>query len=287
MKKISNRELENLVGAYQWRSQEAAEELSQAYEAYFQKFVNLIKHGKLEMQDRTLRKFISNFLSKEERANVKKFVKSNYIQSVLVNRAEWLKFNLSFLEEYELRSEMMIILLEMADGHEGESFRTYVSVFFPKKLAKRLLKMMKDNRAYNEHTETLNDNIIEIGHEDEYDLENDKRIYHIQATEPTLFDENWINGYDCDDVFNELTPHERRIIKLYYEWRTIGRRDALNGNKREIDKDLYEEMKDRLKLTEAEIADRFGCSRKTINVKRNEVKKRVEELAHDLRLIKG
>jgi DNA-binding XRE family transcriptional regulator len=287
MKKITDEQLEKIVQAYQQGDEKAAEDLLQAYKAYFQKFINLIKHGKLNLADRTSKKFLRCFLSKEERENLKKWVKSKYIQQKLNEKTEMIRSRLYFLHEDELLSEMVILLLEMAKGHDGSNFRTYVSSYFPLNLAKRLILMMKKQQEYDESTIQLTDNIVEASCEDEYNLDEDKPVYYIRATEPTLFDENWINGYTCGEPFADLTPYERRILKLYYEWKTIGLRDKANGNRREIPNDLYESLKARLKKTEEDIAELLGCSRKTINTKRNEIKQKVEELALDLRLIKG
>jgi DNA-binding XRE family transcriptional regulator len=118
---------------------------------------------------------------------------------------------------------------------------------------------------------------IRTSHMDTYEEETRPR-YYIQPTDPSDYDENWVNGFECSDLFKEFTIYERRILKWYYEAKAVTYED--------LDKHLIQLRKELWKKTEDDIADLLGCSRKTVNVKRNETKRKLYELAKELHLLK-
>lgn len=74
-----------------------------------------------------------------------------------------------------------------------------------------------------------------------------------------LLDANWINGITCSEVFDTLSPFERRMLVMWY-----------------IEK-----------RTDSYIADTFGVCRVTINTKRAKAKRKLEKELKRLNLIKS
>lgn len=274
--KISDEELEILVSAYQDGSSDAAEKLVHHYNGYFQKFLNVLKY-RFHINDHTERGFARWFIKSDEaRENTHLFRKSDYIRRVLFGTVAEVKERYDLYEADELKSEMVILFLEMASKHNFEApFRIYVSSYFPRKLYKVIRKLGAEKEGLLEVY--YNEDDIRVAHMDEYHFE-DRPKYFIHPTTPTDFDENWVNGYGCGEIFQELTIYERRILKWYYEWRTLP--------KQNLDNDIALERKAFMKKNEEDIAELLGCSRKTVNIKRNEIKRKLEELAKELHLIR-
>lgn len=274
----SYEELALLVSAYQDGSTDAAEKIVANYDGYFLKFMSVMHPVRFRMKDRTQRNFLKLFCADESaRKNSHLYAINEVIYRKLMETLSNVREMFRHYHEDELMSEMVILLLEMARTHNGEApFHIYVSQYFPRKLYKRMRAMVQGDVKPREVY--YDDEDIRVAHyDDEYDDEKPK--YYIEPTTPTDFDENWVNGYGCGEVFEDLTIYERRLMKWYYEAKAL--------HPQAMDKDIYESRKALYKCTETDIAYRLGCNRKTVNLKRNDAKRRVEVYATDLHLLKG
>lgn len=278
--KVSYEEIDTLVMLHQDGASDATEQLIINYDGYFQKFLNVLHHNRFRVSDSTQRRFVSSFLSDEGiRNNVNRYMFDGYISNTLSKVAYNLRTKLSHLDEMELKNEMVCIFLNLASNHNGSaSFASYVSYYFPLRLNTKVTRWIKDNDSIVRHEIPYDEEMIEAAHYDETDFDEENDFYYIEPMDSTDFDENWVNGNTCGDLFQGLTTYERRLIKWYYEWRTF--------DYTTLPPDLAREMKQRFKHTEQEIADLLGCSRKTVNLKRNDVKRRIQELAEDIHVIK-
>lgn len=271
--KISYEELDALISAYQDGDADAAEQLVYHYDRYFQKFLNVLKY-RFTITDKTQRGFARYFVRSEQaRSNTHLYRRSDYIRRVLYATVVNIKERYQSVEADELKSEMVVLFLDMAAKHNFKApFVIYMARFFPRKFYKVVRGLIRTDDSHNIY---YDEEDVNLSYYDEY--EEDKPRYFIQSTTSTEYDENWVNGYGCGEVFRDLTIYERRILKWYYEWKTFAKQD--------IDDDLALACRKRFKRTEEDIAGILGCSRKTINLKRNDVKRRVEALARELHLI--
>lgn len=278
--RISYEELELLVNLYQDGSPDASERLIELYEGYFQKFVNVLSHYKFNIDDKTQRTFVRTFIRDPEIKQLKtSYKRSPYKRRVYYFTAQSLYYGLNHLTADDLKHEMICLFLEMASRHNGKAgFGLYIARFFPLQLHRIVMGLMVE--ADERKVEIpYDDEMPETAVYDTYDLDEwDVPFFYIEQMTPTEFDENWVNGYLAKGLFAYLTVYERRLLKWYYEWKTL---DA-----KQLPADIYSERKDRLRKTESEIADLLGCSRKTINLKRNEIKRELAELATNIHLIK-
>lgn len=276
--KISYEELETLVQLYQDGHQDAADTLVKRYQGYFQKFINVLIHNKFNIYDRTQRSFVRTFIRDENiRKNANLFGISPYIRRVFYATSINLYLNTRYKGEEDLKQELIILFLTMAKDHNGEApFSIYQSSYFPLKLHTLVRKWADEDTEKYEIP--YDEDMPEAAVYDEYDTDDSESPFYIQTMTPTDYDENWVNGSTAEGIFGDLTPYERRLLKWYYEWRTL---DANH-----LPPDIFKDRKTRLKKTESEIADLLGCSRKTINIKRNDVKRELKWIAEDLHLIK-
>lgn len=282
-KEITYEELETIVLAYQDGSSDAAELLVQQYDGYFEQFLKVLGNRKYDLADKTQRNFIKLFLKDANvRKNIGKFRQSDYVRKVVEGTLYGVRRNLSHLEAQELKSELVCVFLTMAKNHDRSGlFGGFVSDYFTLRVFTMVVGIIKKNRLRTEFEVMYDEEHIDVACYDDIDDDAlDANVYYIHTTMPTDFDENWVNGQTCGQVFKNLSTYERRLIKWYYEWRTFERRT------RTLPMDVHMERRNRLKHTEEDIANLLGCSRKTVNVKRNEVKRKLEEEASSLHLIR-
>lgn len=263
--KVSYEEINTLVMAYQDGSSDAVEQLLTHYERYFQKYVSVLS-GHFSIQDKTQRNFVSLFIRDPKvKANANLYRKSEYIRRVLYATVVNIQDTYKHFEPDELKNEMIILFLSMAESHNFKApFPTYVGLFFPLKFYKVIRKMVCNGIE----EVPFDEEDIRTAYFEDYEIE-EKPKYFIQSTTPTDYDQNWVNGYNCGQVFAELNAFERRLLKLYYEWKA--RLDKGEGEGRR---------------TEEDIAEILGCSRKTVNLKRNDIKRRLQITATELHLLK-
>lgn len=282
-KEISYEELEVIVLAFQDGSSDASDLLIQQYEGYFQQFLTVLCNRKYDLADKTQRNFIRLFIQDENvRKNIGKFRQSEYVRKVVDRTLSRVRLNLSHLEDHELKNELVCLFLTMASNHDRSGlFGGFVSDYYSLRVLTLVVGIIKDEQEKREYEVMYDDEHLDIAHYDDIDYESlDGVGYHIHTTTPTDYDENWINGSTGDNVFSGLSPYERRLVKWYYEWRTFDKR------LRTLPLDIHKERRTRLKNTEDDIADLLGCSRKTVNVKRNDIKSRIEKVALGLHLIR-
>jgi hypothetical protein len=275
--KVTDEELDILVSAYQDGSGDAAAQLVKHYQSYFQKLANAIgKDGYFHIDDRTQRSIITYFIRDDEvRKNANTMYKySDYIRRVIYATLNNVKARYGLYDIDELKNEMIILFLSMASKHNfAAPFRIYIGQFFIRKFYKVMIRELVQNKF---DTISYDEDDIQLAHFDTYDEDNLPR-YYIEPTSPSEFDENWVNGFGCSELFKEFTIYQRRILKWYYEWKTL--------DPQALGPDIYQERKEQFKHTEDSIAERLGCSRKTINLKRNESKRKLTKLVTEFNLI--
>lgn len=292
--KRSSQEIEQLVLAYQKGSREAALQLLDYYEPYFKKLLQVLtpvhtvigEDGKkrkirsvFQISDREQRNFVRCFVKyKETRKNVHMYAKSEFIRKVLYITVSDIRKRFALYEEDDIRNEINELFLWMAKRHHKPGFKSYIKNFFHLNLYKRLRKW--NNDPYFDKRIPFDEEQIEVEEPDLFDsIEWDKPEipYFIQTHEQTYYDENWINGYGCGEIFEKFTPFERRVLKLYYEWRTLKKEGLI--------KEDYDRRYRETRRYERDVAERLGYSRKTINVKRQGIKARLEKHARELHLL--
>lgn len=291
-KKLPYADIEILVYAYQEGSKDAIETLLEHYEGYFFKFLDVLKpsyyvykegrravrYAKFDIYNSIQRRFATAFMkTKYDRDSVQFFRKNPAIKGKVYRSVARIRHLFQNHDGEDLLQLMRVIFMDMANAHRGTKFYNYISTTFPKILLNHLFKMVHDIKE-EPFVEEL---VAEYGyvHEDEYQMDKPPLKYRVNSFEHTVYDINWING-ECEEIFDHLTPLERRILKLYYEEKTFFPEDF-------ADKAVYEERRQRHKCSDTDIADKLGCSRKTVNQKRNLIVASIYERALENQLVRS
>lgn len=279
IERLTYEEIDTLVSLHQDGVEEATEKLLECYERYFQKFINILCYGKFLITDSTQRRFVASFISNEDiRKKIHRYRYDGYIISTMAKVANNLHCRMRYYEEEDIRQEMICIFLHLASHHNGSaSFASFISYYFPLRLNTKVTKWIKEMNSKIQHEIEYNEESIEVSHYDTYNINEENDFYYIEPMHDTDFDENWVNGHTCGELFKHLTTYERRLVKWYYEGRTF---DLTN-----LPLDIVQDRKRRLKRTEQEIAELLGCSRKTVNFKRNDIKRRIQVVAERIHLV--
>lgn len=279
VKEMHFEEIEALVDAYQLGSEDAADKLVDAYYGYFQKLSNVLVFDKpFSIHDKTQRTFIKLFMKDNAaRANINRYKRSGTIVQQVERTLFQVRSALNIVDEWEVKNELIILFLDMAMKHDKSGlFGGYINDYFTLRASTLFVRMMKDKVRSSECELDImqHDGLVE----DHYSVEDDSYI-EIMSSADTEFDENWVNGDTCSSIFSPLTPYERRLIKWHYEWKTY--RPGIST----LPAEIMKERKERYRLTDSDIADLLGCSRKTVVAKRKEAVACVEELASQQQLI--
>lgn len=247
--------LHETVLDYKHGNKEAGKKIAESYRGFIWKYVNLICHGVFDINDSRLRRFVSLYSS-----NVKDFNQYRHKKSVKENLTETsirLTKLFSQYTEDEIRNELICSLLTMAkkySDYERPSFHTYVERCFHFEIYRTLSKLIKDPITRQDYEEFIDEGYLEENCSDEINSvlqEVDKELSIKYSSSAVIFDnysvyddetlnDNWFNGITCSEVFNCITPFERKILVEH----------SVN------------------KKTDSEIGDKYGLCRATINRRR-------------------
>lgn len=263
-------EIENLVLSYQKQfqqdttesmiieSRESAHKLLEKFSPLFKKYTTLLKTGQIDWDDLEMKQFVMNFIDDIElkRALVRKKQKAVYRNEI------YQKFNFIIetygeLTEEEILLDLQTLMLTIAQRYKqmGKNFCAYVYNSYRYEVARHIKKFIRNpinitykNLQYEDCINGNQDFELVQSYEDNY--------YEDLTGIPNM---SWIQGQNCSDIFNCLSPLDRKILVKYY----------------------LEEWKD------GQIADSLGMHINTVNQKRRSAAKIIaEKLNLDLGAIK-
>lgn len=288
------KEIHDKVIAYKNGDNEAIAHVIDEFRAFLNKFLQLLKFGKFELENYSIRNFILLFADNpESRVSIKQHnhspnkarIASSAIAGIMTSIFEG-----STPEDIE--NDLIVILLNMCSKYKDDkpSFHNYVKRnfhfyafrYFEKMardpIARRFTvvkvnnnKIHKDSAADSIFSYDMIDSIIDESYEtDSEQIDNCLEVhYYKNQTEETVIntdevsiyedeflDENWVNGITCNSIFKTLSPMERYILAAWY----------IEGQ------------------TDTDIADHFGLCRGTVNKKRARAKLKLEEVIKKHRL---
>ena len=249
-------------------TRESAKKIIDSYKGFIWKYVNLICKGAFDVNESKHRRFISLYSS-----NVKDYNQYRYKNTVKENLTETAARLTKLFSQYsedEIRNELICCLLSMAkkySDYERPSFHTYVDRCFHYEIHRALSKLIKDPITRQEYEEFVEGGYIEEVKYDEMEStlhEIDKELSLKYSSSVVIFDnasvyedetlnDNWINGITCSEVFNCITPFERKIL---------------------VEHSIE-------KKTDSEIGEKYGLCRATINRRRL---KAIEKLKNTLKI---
>lgn len=247
--------IDEMVLKFQNGDKNAAEEILVAFKPYLNKFFNIIREGKINIKDKDSRLFMLHFMPYEETIYKSMRKQSpSYVAKVEAKRClDGLKFQCRYLTDEDLNQELITSMLVLAKRYKktNRNFAAYIYNAFRHEIARRIKAIMKDPSVYNGWDYNYSYNDYENVSEEicEQNEVVDREYADVPGDE---LSSNWIHGSTCSDIFFDLTPFERLILKLRYidfitdieigkrtgyhrNWISIRRRRAIEKIKRKLD----------------------------------------------------
>lgn len=272
-----------LVYEYQDGSKDAGEELIASFSKFFTKYVSLIKFGKFNVSHFSTRSFIKLFIDNpKSRRLINPYFRYKLTGTQISSEtvAMIVKMFESSTQE-DILQDLKIIFLTMCTKYKDTkpSFHAYINKNFHFYAYRYFEKMAKDpigrNNSISINTPITNQasfscqvELKDVIPDKQSKVESDTTIeeldlhYNLKHSnipvvenkdaniyENNFLDTNWINGITCCEIFESLTPFERKIIILWYTE----------------------------KKNDTEIGEIFGVCRGTINRRRRIAKEKLDK----------
>lgn len=278
----------NLAYLYKDGDKEAGEELINLFSALLNRYVSLLHYGYYDLKHSSIKNFIKLFVKSPTKRSTIGSYKYNNGSGIKASQetVDTIKSYFSNLSKEDIKQEIYNIFLVMTkkykdtkpsfQNHINKNFHFYVFRHFEKHTKDPLSRgscssetLLYKNSALNQQNEGGDIYIPHIIKDNQFDIDIANKELEISIEQslnnsiiPTLkynkkpisilddsfLDINWINGITCSEVFQTLTPFERKILIMWY-----------------IDK-----------KTDSQIAEEFGLCRCTINIKRAKTKDKLE-----------
>lgn len=219
-------EVEDLVMVYQAQfndetKREAADlamvSLLERFYPLFKKYLVLIKSSQINFEDTEMKKFVINFIGDPglKAALKKKMIPIN-VRIPINQRFNFVKETYGVLDENEIMNDLKFLFIIMARRYRqmGRNFCGYLYNAYCYEVARHVKKFIDNpvnihyrNVEYDEHvSKAIEDYTIE-------DKPFENRLF---TDDSGLPDTSWINGVGCSEMFEQLTPLERKLIIKYY-----------------------------------------------------------------------
>lgn len=212
--------VENLVEQYQQGNSEVALELLDLFKGYLGKYFLLIKEGMINFDDRDTRNFLNLFISdKQTRTALKRSRQSSEVRTEAHKAAHSLQSRCKCLDKDDLEQEIACAFLTLVNRYEkkgkNKNFAGYLYNSYRYELYRQIEKITKDPVGFASE--------YNISYDDEENIpliEGDSSgSINFEDLPSIIGDElstNWIHGNTASEIFENLTPFDRLILKLYY-----------------------------------------------------------------------
>lgn len=234
-------------------SKEAASMLLERFYPLFKKYLVLIKSDQIDFKDTEMRRFVLNFIGDKKLKGVLKRRNAAYTperRAQIAYRFNFVCSSYGQLPEDEILLDLETLFLVLAKRYKqmGKSFCGYLYNTYCYEVARFIKKHTEDpsNLEYKKHEYDDYMNTAELREAEEGVMD---RLFETSTGIPDM---TWICGQNCSEMFDCLTPLERKIIVQYY----------------------LEDYKDR------QIADHLGLHINTINQKRRQAVHKVADAMH-------
>jgi predicted DNA-binding protein YlxM (UPF0122 family) len=213
--------IEELVEKYQQGDSESGLTLINAFEPYMKKYSRMIKDGCIDLKDDDSRKFISLFITDyNTRINLIKHPQSKEARSAAYSAISMLTKVCQSITIEDLKQDFCVILLSLCKRYvkqnDGANFCGYTYNTFRYEIHRRIIDIVKDPLAFMSDFNISFDETQYITQDTDTYIDNEEISNVPMAIEDDELGNNWIRGLSCDDMFYNLTPLQRLILKKYY-----------------------------------------------------------------------
>jgi hypothetical protein len=213
--------VDELVIIYQdKRSKKAAALLIKAFSHYLTKYYRLLRTGDFDIKDKDLRRFVSLFMFDVNLRGkaCKSFVLPD-VQKEIYLTATFISDSLAVLQDNDIKNDIHLAFMKLADRYLKQSEKVNFAGYVYNAYKFELFRTIK---VYTTDPLTCAFSTIIRFNEESY-LDNDEEepcTYEMKYASLTYdeLDNDWMYGKSCHEMFSDLTPLERLILKRnYYE----------------------------------------------------------------------
>lgn len=211
------RQIEELVKQYQAGDCEnAGNQLIDMFAPLFNKYIRIIKKGILDFSDYESRNFISLFISDQKiRTALKRHYQSKKVREIAHKTLYIINSAYSQIFEEDLYHDFIVIFLKSIHKYKvDKGFCAYIAASFPYEVSRVVKEVLKNPISTAVICEFDDELIRSIS---KFYCSNVSAIDSSKISSDTEeLSNSWIYGLTCSDVFEDLSPLERLILKLYY-----------------------------------------------------------------------
>ena len=217
-------EIEELVLTYQkylnhetesYKSKDAADILLTKFSPLFKSYITLIKYNQIDWSSKDQKIFISQFINNKDvkRALNRKKTSTEY-KNKIYHSFNFVVTTYGSATEEDILSDLYLCFLTLMKRYKqtGKNFCAYVANAFHFEVSRYIKKQISNPLAINYKNHKYEDMINGMEDMNIYILHEDNYYESITG----LPDYTWINGDTCSDVFEDLTPFQRKILIKYY-----------------------------------------------------------------------
>ena len=267
------KKIHDLVIKYNDGDKEVSADIINQFGGFIYAYINLIKKGEFDINNYSVRQFIKIFVTNPQaKKYINQYQYKPFIKYEIDKSVKLIVGMFSIYDEVDIQNDLTINLLTMCKRYKDTSptFHIYVQKFFHFCLLdyyKPLIKNSSVNNPYNYITlkeldnleegkytmDIIIDRIIDTEDKQNYLKDFSQMIKISDDSSPYSMkhlNTNWIMGVTCSDLFKNLSILEREILVNSY---------------------IY-------KVTDKDMASKYGVCRATINRKKIAAKEKLLNL---------
>lgn len=212
-------QIDELILEYQNGNNAVTDEIINTFEPYMIKYINLFYDGEADMKDKDVRQFMSLFVGDPK---ARKRMKNPILTSTVEKEINTVTGQFMQLFEYvpreDISQELKMILLTMAKRWKKKGPKKYFCGYlynsYRYEMYRLIQKLMKEPLIYKVRT-NISIEFSELEMVDTTNFEQFSEKWYNESTD-NEFNQEWIDGNSCDDIFAELEPLQRKILIEYY-----------------------------------------------------------------------
>lgn len=196
----SNDDNSMLAVKYQHGDKQAGLKLLDNFQPLLMKFANLIYYGKYDLTDQHTQEFLKTLISSYDNNKAKNIIS-------LIN-------NMFRAFDYEdIMQELKLIFLELTKRYDPDmaTFQTYIKVYWKYELRKHVMQVIHNSPI----TMPISD-FAKCDKNNVWDMFSGLIQNGIKEEFFDYIDDNWVAGYTCSSLFQQLTEEERLILRYRY-----------------------------------------------------------------------
>lgn len=241
-------------------SNKAGLELVNKFYPLIRKYTTLLKTGQINFNDPEMKAFVNSFINdKSLKRALNRHKQKAHFRSDIYKRFNFILETYGQIAEADIVVDMQMLILTMAKRYEpqGRNFCAYVYNSFRYEVSRHIKKYFKDpiNVPYK-HMQY--DDFLEQNDEracNDFDEALEEKYYEDAMGLPDI---TWISGLSASEIFEDLTPIERKMLIKYYleDWndRQISEEFSIHINTvNQIRRSAINKLADRLGICPTDI----------------------------------